>query len=229
MNCAFHVRNPATANCNNCGRGLCRACDHRIKGYPFCENCILNGIESLRTESRQKPKRRIPIPALSFMLSWICPGLGAAYNGETVKAFVHFGLVAGVFQLAVQTDGMPVPVLGFLALWFFLLPMDAMLTAKVIRTGSDRNEEEEFINGRFGGGRRFLGLILVGIGLVFLLTLLLGPTLISNGILPVLLIGLGIYATRDFLNKRKRLASVSAEIPVESREKVKAARGGSWR
>jgi hypothetical protein len=72
-------------------------------------------------------------------------------------------------------------------------------------------------------------LILVGIGLVFLLTLLLGPTLISNGILPVLLIGLGIYATRDFLNKRKRLASVSAEIPVESREKVKAAPGASWR
>jgi hypothetical protein len=229
MNCAYHVRNPATANCNSCGKGLCRGCDHRIKGYPFCENCILAGVESLRTESRGQSKKRVPVPVLSFIFSILCPGLGAAYNGETVKAFVHFGLVAGLFQLAVQTGGMPIPVLGFLGLWFFILPMDAMLTAKVIKSGISQSEEEEILNGRFGGGRRFLGFILLAVGIIFLLTLILGPALISKGILPILLVILGIYATRDFMKTSRRLLSGTSRVPTERQQGSNAFRSGSWK
>lgn len=229
MNCAYHVRNPATANCNCCGKGLCRGCDHRVKGYPFCENCILAGVESLRNDSRGKSKRRVPIPFLSFLLSVICPGLGPAYNGETVKAFVHFGLVAGLFQLAVQTGGMPIAVLGFVALWFLILPVDSMLTAKTIRSGISRKEQEELLNGRFGGGRRFLAIILAAIGVVFLLTLVFGATLISKGILPILLIFLGVYAAKDFVSTGKRLLADSTPDAVRKDERAASARAGSWK
>jgi hypothetical protein len=166
---------------------------------------------------------------LSFIFSILCPGLGAAYNGETVKAFVHFGLVAGLFQLAVQTGGMPIPVLGFLGLWFFILPMDAMLTAKVIKSGISQSEEEEILNGRFGGGRRFLGFILLAVGIIFLLTLILGPALISKGILPILLVILGIYATRDFMKTSRRLLSGTSRVPTERQQGSNAFRSGSWK
>lgn len=227
MNCAYHVRNPATAHCNSCGKGLCRGCDHRVKGYPFCENCILAGVESLRNTSRAKPTRRMPMPALSFLLSWLCPGLGSAYNGETVSAFVHFGLVAGLFQLAVQTDGMPMPVLGFIALWFAILPIDAYLSAKRIRIGISSGEDG--VDPRLVGGRRFLALILAVIGVVIMLTLILGPTFVSNGILPVLLIALGFHASRNFIKSRRMLSSVGNGAAQTDQERAKAARGGSWK
>lgn len=227
MNCAFHVRNPATAHCNSCGKGLCRGCDHRVKGYPFCENCILAGVESLRTSSTRKSSRRLPIPGLSFLLSWFCPGLGAAYNGETISAFVHFGLVAGLFQLAVQTNGMPMPVLGFIALWFAILPIDAYLSAKRIRTGVSSGEDG--MDPRLVGGRRFLALILAVIGIVLMLTLILGPTFVSNGILPVLLIALGVYASKNFMRTRKMLPSGRDRAGQAERERSRAARSGSWK
>ena len=48
MNCAYHSVNAAVVNCNGCGKPFCPACDHRIKGFPFCQDCIVAGVEMLR-------------------------------------------------------------------------------------------------------------------------------------------------------------------------------------
>src|SRR5436190_3527203 len=117
MNCAYHDHNAATVSCNSCGRPLCPACDHRIKGFPYCQDCIVMGVDLLgqqqsRTDHVPFVKKRTS-PFVATLLSMICPGLGAAYNGQTVKALVYFAVFVGLFQMAVLT-ATPLFVLGFI-------------------------------------------------------------------------------------------------------------------
>jgi len=137
MNCAYHTQNAAVVSCNGCNRPLCPACDHRIKGFPYCQDCIVQGVDLLRQQSRTShvpfvQKRTSPISAT--LLSMICPGLGAAYNGQTVKALVHFAVFVGLFQMAILTGGTPLFVLGFMGMWCFAA-LDAWRTAQMIRSG----------------------------------------------------------------------------------------------
>ena len=41
MSCAYHLTNRAVVQCSRCGRPLCPACDHRIRGFPYCQDCIV--------------------------------------------------------------------------------------------------------------------------------------------------------------------------------------------
>ncbi len=102
MNCAYHSHKVAVVGCNGCGKPLCPACDHRVKGFPFCQDCIVQGVDLLR---QQNQSSYIPLlkkqtsPPIATVLSLICPGLGAAYNGQTVKAIVYFAVFVGLFQM----------------------------------------------------------------------------------------------------------------------------------
>jgi hypothetical protein len=51
MYCSYHAKNPAVVQCNQCARWLCPACDHRVRGFPFCQDCIVAGVELLRHQS----------------------------------------------------------------------------------------------------------------------------------------------------------------------------------
>ncbi|HYV24471.1 MAG TPA: hypothetical protein VE969_04475, partial [Pyrinomonadaceae bacterium] len=90
MNCSYHMKNPATVQCSQCARALCPACDHRIRGFPFCQDCIVAGVEMLRYQRSQTSDanviRRQTSPFIATFLSLFVPGLGAAYNGQTSKA-----------------------------------------------------------------------------------------------------------------------------------------------
>ena len=104
MYCSYHAKNPAVVQCNQCARWLCPACDHRVRGFPFCQDCIVAGVELLR-HSHASPShilRRKSSPFVATLLSFV-PGLGAAYNGQTSKAIVHFAIFASFFQMAVVT------------------------------------------------------------------------------------------------------------------------------
>ena len=107
MNCAYHIQNAATVSCNCCGRPLCPACDHRIKGFPHCQDCIVLGVELLQsqTQTNNAPyvKKRTS-PFIATVLSMICPGLGAAYNGQTTKAIVYFAVFVGSFTAAIVSN-----------------------------------------------------------------------------------------------------------------------------
>ena len=103
MNCAYHPINVANARCSACLRGLCPACDHRIKGYAYCQDCIVAGIEILRRGARQDPQHNSRAgeksPGVAALLGLV-PGLGAAYNGQNIKALVHFAVIVGLWQIA---------------------------------------------------------------------------------------------------------------------------------
>jgi len=200
MNCAYHTNNGAVVSCNGCGKPLCPACDHRIKGFPYCQDCIVTGVELLRNRhnSAYVPLvKRQTSPFIAVILSFVCPGLGAAYNGQTSKALVYFAVFVGLFQLAVLT-GTAIFVLGFLGMWLFAA-LDSWRTAQLIRSGITPNAAEDLIVKRFAGNPWAWGIVLVVLGTAFFFR----DSLRLKSLLPILLIGLGVYLLRDYFFRSK--------------------------
>src|SRR6266478_306671 len=204
MYCSYHSKNPAVVQCNQCGRPLCAACDHRIRGFPFCQDCIVTGVEMLRQQGPSPVTqviRRKSSPFVATLLSFV-PGLGAAYNGQTSKAIVHFAIFASFFQMAVLTQGVHFFVLGVLGTWLFAA-VDACRTAQLMRAGLAPETEEDVIARRLYGNPLAWGVTLIVIGTVFLLHTLLGLQLPVKKLLPVALVALGAYMLFDYLRRRK--------------------------
>ena len=96
MYCSYHTGSAARIQCSSCARPLCRACDHRIKGYPYCQDCIVLGVEGLSRGYREpRPRGKARLAALFAVL----PGMGAVYNHQNIKGVVHFATIVGLFQL----------------------------------------------------------------------------------------------------------------------------------
>lgn len=204
MNCVYHSQNVATVGCNRCGRPLCAACDHRIKGFPFCQDCIVQGVELLRQHARTNHApyvRKRTSPFVATLLSMICPGLGAAYNGQMVKAIVYFAVFVGLFQMAILT-GMAMFVFGFIGMWFFAA-LDSWRTAQMIRSGLTPDVADDILVKRFSGNPKLWGGVLAVLGVAFLFqrVFYVGP--FFRALMPVMLIGLGIYVLRGYIFKPK--------------------------
>jgi hypothetical protein len=203
MNCAYHIQNVANVQCNGCGRPLCPGCDHRIKGFPYCQDCIVMGVDLLRHQNQTDyvpyVKKRTS-PFVATFLSFLCPGLGAAYNGQTVKALVYFAVFVGLFQMAILTGGTFLFVGGFIGMWFFAA-LDAWRTAQAIRSGVTPDVAEDILVKRFSGNPKLWGIVLTVLGAAFLLQTVFNLRGLMRGLLPVMLIGLGIYILRGYIFK----------------------------
>ena len=220
MYCTYHQKNPAVVQCNRCARALCPACDHRIRGFPFCQDCIVAGVELLRQQSPSEVSRvvrRRSSPFVATLLSFV-PGLGAAYNGQTSKAIVHFAIFASFFQMAVMTDGVHFFVLGVLGTWLFAA-VDACRTAQLLRAGLTPEAEEDVIARRLYGNPFAWGVTLIVIGSIFLLHTLVGVQLPIRELLPVALVALGAYMLFDYIRRRKasdRVVRFDSRMPPPS-------------
>lgn len=202
MNCAYHSQNVANVQCNGCGKPLCPACDHRIKGFPYCQDCIVLGVDLLRQQGQSNyvpyVKKRTS-PFVATLLSMLCPGLGAAYNGQTIKALVHFAVFVGLFQMAILT-GTALFVFGFIGMWFFAA-LDAWRTAQAIRSGLTPDVAEDILVKRFSGNPKLWGIVLTVLGAAFLLQKFDLMRGLIRGFVPLMLIGLGIYILRGYIFK----------------------------
>src|SRR6266704_4783462 len=204
MYCTYHLKNPAVVQCNQCARPLCPACAHRIRGFPFCQDCIVVGVELLRQQSQSPASpviRRRSSPFVATLLSFV-PGLGAAYNGQTSKAIVHFAIFASFFQMAVLTQGVHFFILGVLGSWLFAA-VDACRTAQLMRAGLATETEEDVIARRLYGNPFAWGLTLIVIGTLFLLHTLLWIQLPIKELLPVALVALGAYMLFDYIRRSR--------------------------
>ncbi|NJM53718.1 MAG: hypothetical protein HC846_10215 [Blastocatellia bacterium] len=140
---------------------------------------------------------------MPLLLSMICPGLGAAYNGQTSKALVYFAVFIGLFQLAILTGGTAIFVLGFIGMWAFAI-LDSWRTAQMIRSGVTPDGAEDIIVQRFAGNPKLWGLVLLILGAMFFLQNVLNLRYLMRSVLPVLLIALGVYLLRDFIFKNRK-------------------------
>src|SRR5687767_2933413 len=204
MNCTYHHKTPSVVQCNRCARPLCPACDHRIRGFPFCQDCIVTGVELLRQQSPENSAavvRRKSSPFVATLLSFV-PGLGAAYNGQTSKAIVHFAIFASFFQMAVLMQGMLFFVLGVVGTWLFAA-VDACRTAQLMRAGLSPDAEDDVIARRLYGNPFAWGTTLIIIGTMFLLHTLLDVKLPIKQLLPVAMVALGAYMLFDYIRRGK--------------------------
>ena len=133
MNCVNHADVPNVAFCIRCGRALCNACIHNVRGSVYCEACLGDAVEGKTAAAAPPPpstKKEVVAgtnPGLAFVLGLI-PGVGAIYNGEFVKAAFHVVIFATLVSLA---DSGPQPLLGLsIAAFVFYMPFEAYYTAK---------------------------------------------------------------------------------------------------
>ncbi len=180
----------------------------------------MSGVELLRQYSPREVSRivrRRSSPFVATLLSFV-PGLGAAYNGQTSKAIVHFAIFASFFQMAVMTDGFPFFVLGVLGTWLFAA-VDACRTAQLIRAGLTPEAEEDVIARRLYGNPFAWGVTLIVIGSIFLLHTLVGIQLPIRDLLPVAMVALGAYMLFDYIRRRKasdRVVRFDSRVPPPS-------------
>ena len=163
------------------------------------------GVDLLRQQNQTNyvpyVKKRTS-PFVSTLLSLLCPGLGAAYNGQTVKALVHFAVFVGLFQMAILTGGTLLFVFGFIGMWLFAA-LDAWRTAQAIRSGLTPDVAEDILVKRFSGNPKLWGIVLTVLGAAFLLQNAFNLRGLMRGFLPLMLIGLGVYILRGYIFKPK--------------------------
>ena len=204
MNCGFHPDQRSVVSCQACRRPLCGACDHRIKGIPYCQECIVSGIELLRHQSSIGHVATIPrvssgvSPRRSVVIAFIFslfPGLGAIYNGQNVKAFLHFILIAGCWTLADIFSESPAAICFFSGLGAYLFSIfDACRSAQRSLGGYDLAAADERIRDMLRKKTH-----LAGLGLILIGTMVIANTLFPamiNRFWPLLLIAIGTLLLR---------------------------------
>jgi TM2 domain-containing membrane protein YozV len=144
MNCARHSNVAAVAYCRTCGKPLCADCTHDVRGTIFCESCLAERmgealppslpaqpVTTARAGAAHVVQERLPSPGLAAVLGFI-PGVGAMYNGQFMKGFIHVGAFVCLIWMASRFGPIMVPV--FFA-YFFYLVFDAYKTAHAIELG----------------------------------------------------------------------------------------------
>jgi Domain of unknown function (DUF5668)/B-box zinc finger len=134
MTCVNHPDQPASAYCRTCGKALCQSCQRDVRGVIYCQDCLAARLEgTVPPAAANAPAAAVyaspgPVaasPGLAAILGFI-PGVGAFYNGQYAKGFVHVFVFALVINLTNKVDwfGFAIPA------WIFYMVFDAYATAK---------------------------------------------------------------------------------------------------
>jgi hypothetical protein len=201
MYCSYHTTGFARVQCSSCARPLCQACDHRIKGYVYCQDCIVLGVEGLsRRYDNARPRGRARLAALFAVL----PGMGAVYNRQNIKAVVHFVSIIGMFELASLKVASGVFALGGLVFYLYSI-IDAYRTAALIARGESPAVDEEHFKRSLIKRAPLIGIMLIAAGLLLVVQIVRPFAFLTLArLFPVALIIFGGYLlTRYFKRSRE--------------------------
>lgn len=213
---------PITAYCRACGKGLTPEAATTYEGTVYCAEHLPRVTSSTSTPRTPPPyggERKTvqdpnTSPGLAFLLGLI-PGVGAIYNGQYGKGFVHVLITGLLFSLAGSESGAMEPLFQmFVPVWFFYMAFEAYHTAKKRMLGESIDEFSSIFPNRGASlGFPILPMLLIAIGVLFLLNNLeiLSIRRLMPYAGPVFLIALGCY----MLYARMR---ANAETPVIARE-----------
>ena len=138
MNCANHPDVPAVAYCRTCGKPLCSGCARDVRGVIYCEECLASHVSgvvpppgSVAVPPGVEPPTSTPSPTLAAILGFI-PGVGAMYNGEFAKGFVHVLIFATLIWMTQEVNG----IFGIcIAAFEIYMPIEAYKTARAREMG----------------------------------------------------------------------------------------------
>jgi TM2 domain-containing membrane protein YozV len=134
MNCAVHTDTPAAAYCRMCGKALCENCKRDVTGAIYCEPCIA---VRLQGNQQQTALAGVPVvgvpgtpsPGVALLLGFI-PGVGAMYNGQFMKGFIHVLIFVMLIVATSNASGLFGILIGF---WVAYMAFDAYKTAEAKR------------------------------------------------------------------------------------------------
>src|SRR5579872_2682045 len=127
MTCAVHTDQVATAYCRTCGKPLCQSCQRDVRGVIYCQDCLAARLEGTVPPAAANAPQTVYVapattgsPGLAAVLGFI-PGVGAFYNGQFAKGFIHVFIFALLAHLADRAD-----MFGWcVAAWIFYMVFDA--------------------------------------------------------------------------------------------------------
>lgn len=192
---------PITVFCRACGKGLTAAEAQNHLGTVYCSEHMPKVTQG-EYSSTPNPYTAAPVqnpsvsPGLAFVLGLI-PGVGAIYNGQYAKGFVHVLIAGLIFSLSGRESGAMRPLFElFIPVFFFYMAFEAFHTAKKRMLGETVDEFSSiFPNSGGDMGSPALPVFLIALGVLFLLdnlhVLSLRQLVPYAG--PMLLIGLGCY------------------------------------
>jgi hypothetical protein len=125
MNCAVHSDTPAAAYCRTCGKALCENCKRDVQGAIYCEPCIAARLQ-VQGGPVAQPATNTPSPGVALLLGFV-PGVGAMYNGQFIKGFVHVMIFVMLIIASDNISGLFGIVLAF---FIFYMVFDAYKTAQ---------------------------------------------------------------------------------------------------
>jgi TM2 domain-containing membrane protein YozV len=138
MNCAVHTDTAAVAYCRTCGKAMCNACRRDVRGVIYCEDCIASRLHEAAPPvpppptavPPRDPSARVPSPGLAAVLGFI-PGVGAMYNGQFMKGFIHVLIFASLIWAADRSGFFGI----FIPFFIFYMVLDAYKTAHALELG----------------------------------------------------------------------------------------------
>ncbi len=140
MNCANHVDVPAVAFCRICGKPLCSSCVRDVHGVIYCEECLASHLSgtmpppgSTAVPPGVIPPTGLPRPGVAAVLGLI-PGVGAMYNGEFAKGFIHVLIFATLIWLSNPDHGSGLFGIAIAAFYIYM-PIEAYKTAQAREMG----------------------------------------------------------------------------------------------
>jgi len=217
VKCQVHSSIDATRSCHACLQALCDDCTQEVLGAFYCTGCLA---ERLQPQAQAPPPRlpkrkRIKVPFVSGLLSFLIPGLGQVYNGLLGRALFHFIGFLLIGWSIDQVGGAEAAevMMAFVFMGYYgWQVVDAVRTAKDINSlGRVPNSEEAEAMGRGSipglnrGSKGFgIGMMVVG-GLILLSNLGMSRVLshFIEGLWPVALLVGGIWLVRRSREERR--------------------------
>ena len=170
MNCAVHPDRQTAAYCRTCGRALCAECKRDVRGVVYCEDCLAKELAGASSPAPTFIPQSGPSPGLALALGFI-PGVGAIYNCQYAKAFVHvvvLGILISILDSGAAHSFEPLFGMLLAAFWIYMA-IEAYHTAKKRAGGMSVDEWSGLISTSGGLGRSGGALILIALGVAFLL------------------------------------------------------------
>lgn len=205
---------PIVAYCRACGKGLTQEQVMNHQGTVYCAEHVPPPASpsSNPYTSPTPPSMANVSPGLAFVLGLI-PGVGAIYNGQYAKGFVHVLITGVVFSIMDHGGGLDAfgPVLG--PAWFFYMAFEAYHTARKRLLGEPVDEFSSiFPRGELNRGGPPVGpILLIGLGVLLLLHQLDLVDLyrIRRFVAPVVLIASGLFLLQGRLRSNSSMGSSS--------------------
>jgi hypothetical protein len=163
---------PVTAYCRTCGKALNEDTVRVAMGTVFCEE------HAPQTANPPYGGAAAPAlanptvsPGLAFLLGLI-PGVGAIYNGQYAKGFVHV-LILGMLISITNADAAgglePLFIVSTVVFWFYM-SFEAYHTARKRQLGEAVDEWSSLVQLNVQGpGFPVTPVLLIGLGVLFLL------------------------------------------------------------